>query len=91
MQTHSESLAIGASGTWSEWECINKLHTKMGHSKHNIKVEKKIIMIPRASAKKADKTMDHLLEFPLLQQTCSLSDLIVYNDTERTASNNGSV
>ena len=33
-------------------------------------------MIPRASAIKADQTMDHLLEVPLLQQTCCLSDLI---------------
>ena len=33
--------------------------------------------------KEADQTMDHLLECPLLQQTCSLNDLIVYKDTAK--------
>ena len=41
------------------------------------------MMIPRASAKKIDQTMDHLLEFPLFQQTCSMGELIVYNDTAK--------
>ena len=37
MQTSRESLASGASGTWLEWKCINRLRTKMSRSKHNMK------------------------------------------------------
>ena len=29
-QTPSECLASGASGTWTEWRCLNRLRTKMG-------------------------------------------------------------
>ena len=30
--------------------------------------------------KEADQTMEHILECPLLRQTCSLDDLMVYKD-----------
>ena len=33
--------------------------------------------------KEADQTMEHLLECPLLRQTCSLDDLMVYNDVAK--------
>ena len=33
--------------------------------------------------KEVDETMNPPLECPLLQQTCSLADLIVYRDTEK--------
>ena len=33
--------------------------------------------------KEADQTMEHLLECPLLRQTCSLDDLMAYNDVEK--------
>ena len=33
--------------------------------------------------KEEDQTMDHLIEFPLLKQTRSLTDHIVYNDTAK--------
>ena len=39
--------------------------------------------------KEADQTMDRLLECPLLQQTCSLNDLIAYNDTTKDCIKHG--
>ena len=36
-QTPRECLASGASGTWNEWRCLNRLRTKMGRCKHNLK------------------------------------------------------
>ena len=36
-QTPSECLASGASGTWTEWRCLNRLRTKMGCCKHNLR------------------------------------------------------
>ena len=36
-QTPSECLASGASGTWTEWRCLNRLRTKMGRCKHNLR------------------------------------------------------
>ena len=33
--------------------------------------------------KEADQTMEHLIECPLLRQTCSLDDLMVYNDVAK--------
>ena len=33
--------------------------------------------------KEADQMMEHLLECPLLRQTCSLDDLMVYNDVAK--------
>ena len=33
--------------------------------------------------KEADQTMEHLLECPLLRQTSSLDDLMVYNDVTK--------
>ena len=35
---------------------------------------------PPVDVFEADQTMEHLLECPLLRQTCSLDDLMVYND-----------
>ena len=36
-QTPIECLASGASGTWTEWRCLNRLRTKMGRCKHNLR------------------------------------------------------
>ena len=36
-QTPSECLASGASGTSTEWTCLNRLRTKMGRCKHNLR------------------------------------------------------
>ena len=36
-QTPSECLASGASGTWTEWRCLNRLRTKMERCKHNLR------------------------------------------------------
>ena len=40
--------------------------------------------------KEADQTMEHLFECPLLRQTCSLDDLMVYNGVQKNVSDNGS-
>ena len=57
----------------------------MGRRKHNMKkwkyIEDDDTMCERR--KNPDQTIDHLLECPLLQQTCSISDLIVYSDTAK--------
>ena len=80
-QTPSECLASGASGTWTEWRCLNRLRTKMGRCKHNLRKWKYTDEDDTTCAcKEADQTMEHLLECPLLRQTCSLDDLMVYND-----------
>ena len=83
-QTPSECLASGASGTWTEWRCLNRLRTKMGRCKHN---QRKLKCTyeddTTCDCKDADQTMEHLLECPLLRQTCSLDDLMVYNDVPK--------
>ena len=68
-QTPNECLVSGASGTWTEWRCLNRLCTKMGCCKHNLR--------------KWKYTDEHLLECLLLRQTCSLDDLMVYNDVAK--------
>ena len=77
-QTPSECLASGASGTWTEWRCMNRLHTKMGLCKHNLRKWKYTDEDDTTcDCKKADQTMEHLPECPLLRQTCSLDDLLL--------------
>ena len=83
-QTPSECLASGASGTWTEWRYMNRLRTKMGRCKHNLRKWKYTDEDDTTcDCKKADQTMEHLLECPLLRQTCSLDDLMVYNDVAK--------
>ena len=83
-QTPSECLASGASGTWTEWRCLNRLRTKMGRCKHNLRKWKYTDEDDTTcDCKEADQTMEHLLECPLLRQTCSLDDLMVYNDVAK--------
>ena len=83
-QTPSECLASGASGTWAEWRCLNRLRTKMGRCKHNLRKWKYTDEHDTTcDCKEADQTMEHLLECPLLRQTCSLDDLMVYNDVTK--------
>ena len=88
--TPSECLASGASGTWTEWRCLNRLRTKMGRCKHNLRKWKYTDDDDTTyDCKEADQTMDHLLECPLLRHTCSLDDLMVYNDVAKNVSDNG--
>ena len=83
-QTPSECLASGASGTWTEWRCLNRVRTKMGRCKHNLRKWKYTDEDDTTcDCKEADQTMEHLLECPLLRQTCSLDDLMVYNDVAK--------
>ena len=89
--TPSECLARGASGTWTEWRCLNRPRTKMGRCKHNLRKWKYTDEDDTTcDCKEADQTMEHLLECPLLRQTCSLDDLMVYNDVAKNVSDNGS-
>ena len=70
-QTPSECLASGASGTWTEWRCLNRLRTKMGRCKHNLRKWKFTDEHDATcDCKEADQTMEHLLECPLMRQTC---------------------
>ena len=83
-QTPSACLASGASGTWTEWRCLNRLRTKMGRCKHNLRKWKYTDENDTTcDCKEADQTMEHLLECPLRRQTCSLDDLMVYNDVAK--------
>ena len=83
-QTPSECLASGASGTWTEWRCMNRLRTKMGRCKHNLRKWKYTDEDDTTcDCKEGDQTMEHLLECLLLRQTCSLDDLMVYNDVAK--------
>ena len=83
-QTPSECLASCASGTWTEWRSLNRLRTKMGRCKHNLRKWKDTDENDTTSdCKEADQTMEHLLECPRLRQTCSLDDLMVYNDVAK--------
>ena len=83
-QTPSEFLASGASGTWTEWRCLNRLRTKMGRCKHYLRKWKYTDEDDTTChCKEADQTMEHPLECLLLQQTCSLDDLMVYNDVAK--------
>ena len=83
-QTPSECLASGASGTWTEWRCLDRLRTKMGRCKHNLRKWKYTDEDDTTcDCKEADQTMEHLLECLLLRQTCSLDDLMGYNDVAK--------
>ena len=56
----------------------------MGRNKHNMKKWKYIQDGDTTCVcEESDQTMDHLLECPLWQQTCSLADLPVYNDSAK--------
>ena len=56
----------------------------MGRCKHNLRKWKYTDEDDTTcDCKEADQTMEHLLECPLLRQTCSLDDLMVYNDVAK--------
>ena len=77
LREHSSTVLTSQSQT-------NKLRTKMGHSKYNMKEWTYIEDDDTTcECEEADQTMDYLLEYPLLQQACSLANLIVYNDTTK--------
>ena len=80
----SERLASGALGTWTEWRCLNRLRTERGRCKHSLRKWKYTDEDDTTcDCKETDQTMEHLLECPLLRQTCSLDDLMVYNDVAK--------
>ena len=59
-------------------------HEKMGRCKHNLRKWKYTEEDDTTcDCKETDQTMEHLLECPLLRQTCSLDDLMVYNDVAK--------
>ena len=83
LQVPTESLASGASSNWTEWRCLNRLRTKMGRCKHNLKKWKYNEDDTTCECNKQDQTMEHLLECPLLPQKCSIDDLMTYNETAK--------
>ena len=77
-------VASGVPGTWTEWRCLNRLCMKMGCCKHNLRKWKYTDEDDTTcDCKEADQTMEHLLKCPLLRQTCSLDDLMGYNDVAK--------
>ena len=57
---------------------------KMGRCKHNLRKWKYTDEDDTTcDCKEADQTMEHLLECPLLRQTRSLDDLMVYNEVAK--------
>ena len=73
-----ESLASGSTLPWTEWMCLNRLRTGMGRCKHNMRKWGYSEEDTTCECQEAEQTMKHLLECPLLRQTCSDVDLIHY-------------
>ena len=73
-----ESLASGSTLPWPEWMCLNRLRTGMGRCKHNMRKWGYSEEDTTCECREAEQTMKHLLECPLLRQTCSNVDLIHY-------------
>ena len=73
-----ESLASGSTLPWPEWMCLNRLRTGMGRCKHNMRKWGYSEEDTTCECQEAEQTMKHLLECPLLRQTCSNVDLIHY-------------
>jgi len=78
--TPNERLASGSSRAWPEWQCLNRLRTKMGRCKSNMKKWKYTDGPTTCECQKAEETMEHLLQCSLLQHTCTIDDLLVFND-----------
>ena len=79
----SEELPTGAETRWIEWKCLNRLRTGVGRSKEFLQ---RWGYLGDSSDLKCEcgtepQTMQHLLECPLLEQTCITRDLADYNDT----------
>ena len=73
-----ESLASGSTLPWPEWMCLNRLRTGMGRCKHNMRKWGYSEEDTACECQEAEQTMKHLLECPLLRQTCLNVDLIHY-------------
>ena len=53
------------------------------HENGTLKTQPKKEDDTTCDCKEADQMMEHLLECPLLRQTCSLDDLMVYNNVTK--------
>ena len=88
-KTHScsanltEILARGHTSQWTTWKCLNRLRTGVTYSKEQRK---------KWGYYEGDITRDcgvssentrHMLECPLLAHSCSLDDLIQFNETAK--------
>ena len=79
--TPSESLATGSSLPWCEWQCLNRLRTRVGRCKYNMNNWGYCDDDTTCDCTEEPQTMEHLLNCPLLPQACTTDDLLLYNDT----------
>ena len=79
--TPSESLATGSSLPWCEWQCLNRLRTRVGRCKYNMNKWGYCDDDTTCDCTEEPQTMEHLLNCPLLPQACTTDDLLIYNDT----------
>ena len=76
----TESLARGHTSQWTTWRCLNRLRTDVTYSKEKLK---------RWGYYEGDTTCEcgfssentrHMLECPLLAHSCSLDELLQFNE-----------
>ena len=79
--TPSESLATGSSLPWCEWQCLNRLRTRVGRCKYNMNKWGYCDDDTTCDCTEEPQTMEHLLNCPLLPQACTTDNLLIYNDT----------
>ena len=79
--TPSESLATGSSLPWCEWQCLNRLRTRVGRCKYNMNKWGYCDDDTTCDCTEEPQTMEHLLNCPLLPLACTTDDLLIYNDT----------
>ena len=88
-KTHScsanltESLARGRTSQWTTWICLNRLHTGVTCSKEQRKKWGYYEGYTTCDCGVSSENTRHMLECPLLAHSCSLDDLLKFNETAK--------
>ena len=85
-KTHScsanltESLARGHTSQWTTWRCLNRLRTGVTCSKEQRKKWSYYDGDTACDCGVSSENTRHMLECPLLAHSCSLDDLLQFNE-----------
>ena len=77
----SESLPPGSDASWPTWKTLNRLRSGVGRTKANLIKWGYRTGDPSCNCGTETRTMEHLLQCPLLKTPFSRDDLSIFNDT----------
>ena len=79
----TESLASSHTSQWTTWRCLNRLRTGVTCSKEQLKTWRYYEGDTTCDCGVSSENTRHMLECPLLAHSCSLDDLLQFNETAK--------